>query len=317
MAFDDSAILPDRIARNVTRVRRTKTQQVERASGHLQVNRYWAGKLRQWDIGIAARSESDYAEIRHFFESMDGPYMGFLFREPDDDTVVAASGQERPQGLLQPVVLSEGVYVNVGTAGLGYGVPVYQCVARYTRGTTSSDREILKPRTSLSTVYRVASPVTVGVSAGNIAFSATLGTVTFVADASASASSITVGATTQVVLPTNPGTLTNGQRLYLSGFAGADADEVNGLSHLISTVTGAGPYTFTLSTNTAGKTITLGSGVGAKYPQASEALTWAGRFYVPVGFVQDEIGDTILTRGPSGLILQAQSLLIRERRNPT
>lgn len=312
MAFDDTAVFPEALGLNVSRVRRTKSQQIERASGHLQVNRVWAGKLRQWDVGIV-RGEEDYAELRHMFEAMDGPYMGFLFRDPDDDTTVVASGQERPQGLLQPIVSG----ANVGTAGVGYGVPTHQVVARYTRGATSSDRVILKPRTSLSTVYRAASSVTVGVSAGNIAFSSTLGTVTFVADASSAAASITVGATTQVVLTTNPGTLTAGQRLYLSGFAGADAASVNGLSHAINSVTGSGPYTFTLATDTAGETITLGSGAGAKYPQASESLTWAGRFYVPVGFVQDEIADTIMMRGPTGLILQAQSVLIRERRSAT
>jgi uncharacterized protein (TIGR02217 family) len=314
MAFDDTAIFPDSIARNVSRTRRTKTQQVERASGHLQVNRVWAGKLRQWDVGLPTRNESDYAAIRHWFEAMDGPYMGFLFRDPDDDTTVTSSGQERPQGLLQPTALG----ANVGAAGLGYGVPFYQIVARYTRGATSSDRVILKPRTSLSTVYRAASPVTVGVGAGNIAFSATLGTVTFVADASSAASSITVGATTQVVLTTNPGTLIAGQRLYLSGFTGADAASVNGSSHLINSVSGSGPYTFTLATVTTGETITLGSGLGAKYPQASESLTWAGRFYVPAGFVQDEIADTIMQSiGGGQLILQAQSVLIRERRSGT
>jgi uncharacterized phiE125 gp8 family phage protein len=80
--------------------------------------------------------------------------------------------------------------------------------------------------------------------------------------ASSAASSITAGATTTVVLAANPGSLVAGDTIRLSGFAGADAALVNGLDHTINSVSGSGPYTFVLATNTAAKTITLGSGVG-------------------------------------------------------
>ena len=104
-------------------------------------------------------------------------------------------------------------------------------------------------------------------------------------------------------------------RLYLSGFTGADAALVNGLSHLINTVTGSGPYTFTLATNTAGETITLGSGVGAKYVQASESLTWAGNFDVPVRFDTDQLSRNVMQMLPSGdFVVQMQDIPLVEIR---
>jgi hypothetical protein len=126
-----------------------------------------------------------------------------------------------------------------------------------------------------------------------VAIDTTTGLVTFVPDATSSATSITAGATTTVVLSTNPGTLVAGQRLYLSGFAGADAALVNNLPHLIDSVSGSGPFTFVLATNTSGATITLGAGLGARYAQVADALTWAGAFDVPCRFDIDQMQVTM------------------------
>ena len=76
------------------------------------------------------------------------------------------------------------------------------------------------------------------------------------------ASAVTVGVTTTVVLAANPGSLAAGGLLRLDGFSGADAALLNGLDHTVNSVSGTGPYTFVLATNTAGKTITLGQGAG-------------------------------------------------------
>lgn len=80
---------------------------------------------------------------------------------------------------------------------------------------------------------------------------------------SGAVTSITAGATTTVVMATNPGNLAAGGVLRLSGFAGADSALVNGIDHTINSVTEApaGTFTFALATNTNAKTITLGSGV--------------------------------------------------------
>lgn len=78
----------------------------------------------------------------------------------------------------------------------------------------------------------------------------------------AAASAVTAGATTTVVLAANPGSLAAGGLLRLDGFSGADAALLNGLDHTINSVSGTGPYTFVLATNTASKTLTLGQGAG-------------------------------------------------------
>jgi hypothetical protein len=147
-------------------------------------------------------------------------------------------------------------------------------------------RIISKPVSASVALFRNAVPMVLGTDPGEYSIDYTTGIVAFVADATASASSITPGATTQVVLPSDLG-LVNGNKLYLDGFAGADAALVNDLAHTITNISGAGPFTFTLSTNTSGKTITLGTGAGFKYPQASDIMTWSGEFDVPCRFDTD------------------------------
>lgn len=306
MSFLETPRFPDLLARGLTGGPEFKTDVIVVGSGHEQRNRNWQQARLRWDAATAVRTLTEWQSIADHFYAVGGRQYGFRLRDPADQAATTANG------LLQPLNSSGD---NAGTIGVGYGVPTYQLYKRYTRGALTYDREIRKPASGLVTLYRAASPVTLGASAGNAAINTATGVVTFVADASSNASAVTVGATTQVVLAANPGTLTNGQRLYLSGFAGADATLLNGLSHLINSVSGSGPYTFVLATNTAGKTITLGSGVGSKYPQASEALTWAGTFDVPVRFDVDHLQQTLITRQVSGdYLVQAASIPIVEVR---
>ena len=80
-----------------------------------------------------------------------------------------------------------------------------------------------------------------------------------------------------------------GELLYLTGFAGADSGLLNNIAATINSVSGAGPYTFVLNTNTSGKTITLGTGTGYAYPQVSDSISWSGQFDVAVRFDTDEL----------------------------
>lgn len=213
--------------------------------------------------------------LQAFFRIMRGAAYSFLARDWTDYKVDSAT-----TGVLG--------------AGVGTGLPTYQLGKLYAYGAESVRRDITKPTSGTVAVKRGVSAVAFGSGAGQIAIDYQTGIATFVADATSNASSVTVGATTQVVLAANPGTLTNGQALYVTGFSGADAGLLNGLAHTINSVAGAGPYTFTLATNTAGKTITLGSGQGRKYPQASEALTWSGEFDVPVRFTSDKFRARVI-----------------------
>jgi hypothetical protein len=181
----------------------------------------------------------------------------------------------------------------LGTSSTATGVKTYQLYKYYSSGGALYEyRKIVKPVSGSVGIYRGGVLQTAGGGAGNYALNTTTGVVTWVADAGANATAITVGATTSVTLTSNPGTLTAGQLLYLSGFTGADASYVNGIAHTINSVSGAPPV-FILATNTTGKTITVGSGIGEKYAQASETLYWIGQFDIPVRFDSDYAGLAI------------------------
>lgn len=273
MAFIETQF-PTAISRNGTGGPVWNTEVVRVNSGNEKRNQVWEYPLHRYDVTHAAKNEADKNELLAVFMVAAGRVNGFRYRDVNDHDLTPADGSA--SGVL-------------GTGGVGDGTPTYQIYKNYSFGSVTRQRKIRKPVSTGLTPKRNGSAVTAGVGAGNYSVDTTTGIVTFVADASSNASSVTVGATTQVVLAANPGTLIAGKKLYLTGFAGAHAADLNSLAHTINSVTGSGPYTFTLATNTAGRTITLGSGAGKAYPQASDTLTITGEFDVPVRFDTDEM----------------------------
>lgn len=249
-----------------------RTDVVGLESGHEQRNQIWSVARGRWDVAHGLKSQADFDSLLAFFRVAKGKANGFRFKDWLDYSVTVTNG-----------------YLG---SGVGTGLPTYQLNKLYTNAAGSETRTIKKPVASAFAPKRGGVAIAAGAGAGQYSLDSTTGIMTMVADASSNASSITPGATTQVVLAANPGTLTAGQLLYLTGFAGAHAADVNGLAHTINSVTGSGPYTFTLATNTNGRTITLGSGAGRKYPQASESMLWAGEFDVPARFDTDEMRAT-------------------------
>lgn len=254
-----------------------KTDIVAVANGNEQRNSTWPRAKGNWDVSHGVKTTAQKDALQAFFYVVMGAAYSFRFKDWTDFSVIAANGA-------------------LGT-GAGAGVPVYQMHKRYAFGGFTYDRPIYKPVSGTVVARRNGATLVVGAGAGQIAIDHSLGTVTIVADASAAATSVTVGTTTTVVSATNPGTLIAGQRLYLSGFTGADAAILNNLAHTINTVTGTGPFTFSLLTNTLGKTITLGSGLLRKFPQATESLDWAGEFDVPCRFQDDKLNVSIDAEG--------------------
>ena len=294
MSFLESPRFPDAIAYGATGGPGYSTSIVVVSSGHESRNAEWSAARHFYSVTQASKTKAEFDAIAAFFRIAKGRANGFRFKDFSDFQATFTDGL-------------------LGT-GAGTGLPSYQMTKRYVSGIAYESRTITKPVTGTASVKRNGSPVTVGAGAGQIGIDYAAGIVTFVADASSSASSITVGSTTQVVLSGNPGSLSSGQRLHLSGFTGADAALVNNLAHTINSVTGTGPYTFTLATNTAGKTITLGSGAGKKYPQTSDALVWAGEFDVPCRFDTDTLSAEIVGRGPGGLVMRWDAIGIVEIR---
>lgn len=264
-----------------------KNTRVSSQNGSGKANVDWQDTLREFEIGYVPMLPAAWNEIEGLFEVTDGGAYGFLMSDPKDSVVSA--------GLLQAWTGA----VLASTAGQGYGVPAYRMLKRITSTGTArtKDRIITRPYSAL--VTRGGAPVAVGVSPGNIAINAETGVVTFVADASQAIASITVGATTVLTFANGIGmvaAMSVGQRLYLTGVAGTAASTLNGMSHAV-TAKDAVAFTITIGTATTGLTAT--GGIAAKYPQATEALAWSGRFYVPVQFANDQLDWEILRSGPA------------------
>lgn len=245
--------------------------------------------LREYELGLIPRPVSVWQAIDAFHDVVQGSLYGFLLQDPTNNACTVANGLMRPL----PAALTG----TLGTAGLGYGVPSYRLLKRATVGARTADRDVRKPAAAGLSLFRAAGAVTLGVAAGNAAVDAVNGTVTFVADASQALTSITVGATT--VLNFASGTpivaaLAIGERVYLTGVTGTAATALNNLSHAI---TAKGATSLTISTATTG--LSGAAGTAFKYPQATDALTWSGSFYVPVRFMSDDIDWTLVMGHPS------------------
>lgn len=291
MAFLETPRFTDRLARGVIGGPEFTTDVVALASGFESRGTSRARARRMYDAATTVRTLADFQEIEQHFHVVMGRLHGFRLRDVADYQVALTDGLLRPRhGAVQ-----------VGTLGVGFGVPLYQLCKQYVRGALVHQRDIRKPVSGRVAVRRGGSLLTVGGSPGNIAIDTTTGEITFVADATRNVTAVTVGATTQVTVQTSAlPNLVVGDRLYLTGLAGADAALLNNLSHAITNISS---LTYTLATNTAGKTITVGAGVAYEYPQADETLTWEGQFDVPVRFDTDRLRRRVLQRQENGSYL--------------
>lgn len=299
----DDVILSKNVIRAGASGRMTRANDRSMApSGYASVNAVRDVTLREYLFGVKPMLLAFWAKVRAIWNITDSGAFGFLIQDPTNPAVtVDLSGL---QGYMSGV--------EFGTVGFGNGCPTYGL--RQLEKADGSPRVYAQAVTRLKgtpTIYRGGTPLTVGVAAGNIAISAGPSYVTFVADATRTVSAVTVGATTQVTLNSAIGVVIGG-RLWLQGLTGADAALLNNQSHQVTAITGAGLNVYTLSTNTAGKTITA-AGQGHKYPQPDESLTWAGEFYVPVQFAEDELNwelvrpghdDDRLVAGPSTTLIE-------------
>ncbi len=274
------------------------------ANGQGKINIDWARTLRQYELGIVPMQVATWQTIEGLHEVTEGGAYGFLMQDPKDSAVSAT------EGLLYPYNAAL-----LGTNGLGYGVPSYKMYKRYTSAgsTRTKDRAITRPRAT-PVLKRGGVTVTHGASAGNVSINYDTGLVTFVADSSSAVTAFTAGATTQITLTAALAGVAVGERLYLSGIVGTSATTLNGLSHAITAITGGSLNVYTLSVNTTGLTRTSG-GTGYAYPQSTETLTWAGNFYVPVHFANDDIDWELVVAGPADMrFLAGPSVVLNEVR---
>jgi hypothetical protein len=269
--------------------------------GYASVNVVRDATLREYTLGVIPMTLANWALIEGLYEITDAGAFGMLILDPKDSVVTSSQG-----GFLGYMAGVEN-----GVVGFGNGTPNYGFRKLYTAAgsTRAKARAITRPN-GTPTMLRNGSPVAVGAAAGNVSFSTGPMLPTFVADVSANVSAITVGAATVVTLSAAL-SLSVGGQLWLTGLTGTDAITVNNLVHQITAISGA---TYTLSTNTAGKSITA-SGQGQAYPQSTDTLTWSGTFYVPVHFENDDMDWSLVKPGGQlDRLVLGPSILLEEIR---
>jgi len=291
MTILNDVVFPDTIASvGISGARKYTTLVTELANGYEQRTITQEQPRRRYEVELKPESQTSWATIANMYEVVKGRGYGFRFKDPTDYSTTQTTGFLRPLDTL--------TLTSLGSLGVGYGVPKAILTKKYISAGNSSERWLTRPRASTYTIYRAASPLTEGVSATNYALDTTTGIVTFVADSSSTVTAVTVGATTQVTLTGALAGLSVGHRLYLSGLTGTHANLLNSLSHEITNIS---VNTYTLATNTVGKTITA-AGSGYKFPQADQALTLVTEFDVPVRFDSDELPFSVVATG-SGRML--------------
>jgi uncharacterized protein (TIGR02217 family) len=253
-------------------------------NGEQQVNVNWTRTIRQYELGVVPMLIAQWQQIESLYEVTDGGAFGMLLQDPKDDTAAASAGKLYPRTNN----------ANVGTVGLGYGVPTYNLMKRYSvTGTTRfKDRTITRPL-GTPVIYKNSVPLTLGAADGQFTFNAATGVVTINQSSSAGVS-FTPGASTVITFSSGvfPALFAIGGRLWLQTVSGTAAALLNEKSHLITNISGSA---ITLDVNTTGLTITAGQGVF--YPQATDVLTWSGQFYVPVHFMEDTIDWDLILGG--------------------
>lgn len=292
MAFLETPRFPDRIAYTTAGGPNFSTDVVQITSGAEVRNANWSTELMKYDVAHTAKTQAELDELQAFFRSRRGRAEGFRFKDFADYAMTTANGR-------------------LGTAAVGTGYPTYQLYKRYTTGAVTHDRKIVKPVSG--TVYRNAGAVAAGSGAGEIALATATGIVTFVSDSTQTITAITPGASTTITIAAAQTPLVAGDKVYISGVGGTIGAALNGIAHTISSKAGSGSLTFTISTNTTGLVWTSGGSVYA-YPQADDALTFAGEFDVPVRFDVDAFSAAIIGGTAANRIYSLDSLPLVELR---
>lgn len=272
--------------------------------GFASANVIWSRTLREFEVGYVPMLPEAWLAIEGLHEITDGGAAGFLMQDPKDHGVTHSNGA------LQAFV--NGAFA--GTSGVGYGSPVYklQKVYQFTGSAQTKARSITRPKGTIN-VKRGGVDVAEGSGAGEIDVDLTTGIVTFEPDGSEAITGYTnLFFSAKFEVGTLIPGLGPGDYIYIDGMTGADSASVNGRSYLILYLDGDayvvdGEWYYYSALDVSGSIYT--------YPKPSETLTWAGDFYLPVHFANDDIDWEILRNGPyDSRLISGPSVLLRELR---
>lgn len=125
MAFYESPRFPERIAFGAVGGPRFNTTVAAVIGGSEQRNAQWSYPLYAWDVSQGVKNQQDFEALRAFFLTMRGRLHGFRFKDWTDNSA-AHTGAEK--GVVS-----------------GLTSTTFQLVKRYTSGSQTQDRKIVKP----------------------------------------------------------------------------------------------------------------------------------------------------------------------------
>lgn len=125
MAFYESPRFPERIAYGASGGPEWSTTVAVTASGREQRNGSWTYPRHRWDVSQGIKTQADFETLRAHFMTMRGRLHGFRYKDWADYAVTHTDG--KVTGLT-------------GTT--------FQLIKRYTSGSQTLDRKIVKPRSS-------------------------------------------------------------------------------------------------------------------------------------------------------------------------
>jgi uncharacterized protein (TIGR02217 family) len=128
MSFFETPRFPERIAYGASGGASFTTMVVRTESGAEQRTAMWSYPLHQWDVSQGVKSATDFAAVRGFFLAAKGRLHGWRFKDWSDYTA-SHTGDEK--GIVTALTAT-----------------TFQAWKRYTSGSNTQDRKIVKPVTS-------------------------------------------------------------------------------------------------------------------------------------------------------------------------
>lgn len=303
MSFIETPTFPRCVALGALSRPKYKTTTIPTLSGFVSRNIEWASPLHAFDFG-KVMDQTQHDALLNFFHAAKGRGHQFRVRDPGDYATTIDNGVLLGLSANSQLVAS-------GSAGSGYAS--YVAGKRYIAGSQSTYRPLQKLVSGTVTVYRNASPVTVGVGLGQITIDTTTGKITFVHDQTQTIVTHTVGASHQITVSSafSPNFAIGG-RVYITGATGTAASILNGIAHEITNVSGS---TLTLNLNTTG--LTAGLGTAFKFAQPTETVTLVCEFDVPCVFSSDEAAFDLFQKNSAGeFFYQWSGINLEEDRIP-
>ena len=111
-------------------------------SGFEYTQQNWVYSRHRYDVSLAVRTATEYADVRAHFHTVRGRAKGFLFVDPLDNTATAANGV---------------------TAEADQTSDTWLLVKRYGSGADAYDRRITRPTSGSVAIFRTRSAVTTNV----------------------------------------------------------------------------------------------------------------------------------------------------------